>query len=213
MFVSCRQDEPTGLPPPTPTPPCECMDFPASVHESDGICIFTTSLWSLLVKSKAGRMDLNLLRISLCLVMSVARMHLQVTEVGRNPDYKVSLSHTAHAKKFRGTLSLDDSFPDAFVLICRQISEDVVLWLQNTKHIYCYFTTGGAPDYSASRAPGASKRTRVSHQRRLQCLCVVYLICSFPPASPSLVSQRPQHSGGSPVGRCRCIGAPVQSER
>lgn len=37
----------------------------------------TTSLCSLLVKSKDGRMDLNLLRISLCLVMSVARMHLQ----------------------------------------------------------------------------------------------------------------------------------------
>lgn len=38
----------------------------------------TRSLCSLLVKSKAGRMDLNLFRISLCLVMSVARMHLQL---------------------------------------------------------------------------------------------------------------------------------------
>lgn len=44
----------------------------------NGFCTrLTTSLCSLLVKSKDGRMDLNLLRISLCLVMSVARMHLQ----------------------------------------------------------------------------------------------------------------------------------------
>ena len=37
----------------------------------------TTSLWSLLLKSKEDKMDLNLFRISLCLVMSVARMHLK----------------------------------------------------------------------------------------------------------------------------------------
>lgn len=35
------------------------------------------------------------------------------------------------AERFRGTISLDDSFPDAFVLVCRQISEDVALSLQN----------------------------------------------------------------------------------
>lgn len=35
------------------------------------------------------------------------------------------------AERFRRTNSLDDSFPDAFVLICRQISEDVALSLQN----------------------------------------------------------------------------------
>lgn len=41
----------------------------------------TTSLWSLLAKSKLGRMDLKLLSISLCLVMSVARIHLRVGEM------------------------------------------------------------------------------------------------------------------------------------
>lgn len=42
----------------------------------------TTSRCSLLLKSKAGRMDLNLFRISLCLVMSVARMHLRDKQSG-----------------------------------------------------------------------------------------------------------------------------------
>lgn len=37
----------------------------------------------------------------------------------------------ARAERFRRTISLDDSFPDAFVLIRRQISEDVALSLRN----------------------------------------------------------------------------------
>lgn len=75
------------------------------------------------------------------------------------------------------------------------------------RDIYCYFTTRGPPctwnlqkNYSA--AP-------INASTSLWC----FMICNFHPASPSLVSQRPQHSGGSPVGRCHCIGARVQSER
>lgn len=41
------------------------------------VYFFTTSLWSLLLKSKTGCVTLNLLRISLCLAMSVARIHLE----------------------------------------------------------------------------------------------------------------------------------------
>lgn len=52
--------------------------------------LFTTSLWSLFLKSKTGCMTLNLLRISLCLAMSVARMHLpnmkQRLKKGRDVD-------------------------------------------------------------------------------------------------------------------------------
>lgn len=68
---------------PAEKPPNKCISYDGPGDRTVSLIILlpvwcpTTSLWSLLAKSKAGRMDLNLLRISLCLVMSVARMHLQ----------------------------------------------------------------------------------------------------------------------------------------
>lgn len=47
----------------------------------------------------------------------------------------------------------------------------------------------------------------------LQYLCAVYVNWIFHPALPSPVSQTPQRSGGSPVGRCHCTEAPAQYER
>lgn len=63
----------------------------------------------------------------------------QNTSAGRRDEIKEALvergrgrgSGRGRAERFRRTSSLDDSFPDAFVLICRQISEDVALSLQN----------------------------------------------------------------------------------
>lgn len=108
------------------TPPWGCTQIPP-LHSP-----LTTSLWSLLAKSKVGRMDLNLLRISLCWVMSVARMHLQVGEEKNRRGYGGAWPR---AERFRRTSSLDDSFPDAFVLICRQISEDVAPSLRNKEAV------------------------------------------------------------------------------
>lgn len=59
----------------------------------------------------------------------------QNTSAGRRDEIKEALvgsgRGSGRAERFRRTSSLDDSFPDAFVLICRQISEDVALSLQN----------------------------------------------------------------------------------
>lgn len=63
----------------------------------------------------------------------------QNTSAGRRDEIKEALvergrgrgSGSGRAERFRRTSSLDDSFPDAFVLMCRQISEDVALSLQN----------------------------------------------------------------------------------
>lgn len=46
-------------------------------------------------------------------------------------EYEPRRRHAVHAERFRRSDSLDDAFPDAFVLLCRQISEDVALRLQN----------------------------------------------------------------------------------
>lgn len=61
----------------------------------------------------------------------------QNTSAGRRDEIKEALVERGRgrgrgrAQRFRRTSSLDDSFPDAFVLMCRQISEDVALSLQN----------------------------------------------------------------------------------
>lgn len=114
--------------------------------------------------------------------------------------------HAAHAKKSRSTASLDDSFPDAFVLICRQVSEDVVLWLQKKETFLATLQLEGLQATTPVMHLEPPKEPRCSANKCLRCLY-------DHPASPSLVSQRPRRSGGSPVGRCHCIGARVQSER
>lgn len=74
------------------------------------LCSLTTSLWSLLVKSKTGRMDLNLLRTSLCLDMSVARMHLKqsvliINSVLRYHDEQEHSEITTSPQKAKATLT------------------------------------------------------------------------------------------------------------
>lgn len=91
----------------------------------------TTSRCSLLLKSKAGRMDLNLLRISLCLVMSVAKMHLRDEQTGA---LTLTLRRRGETDNSgRRMVSLDDSLPDPFVLVHSKISEDVALCLESGK--------------------------------------------------------------------------------
>lgn len=133
------------------------------------------------------------------------------------------------------TSSLDDSFPDAFVLICRQISEDVALSLQNREgfvvSVCTLNLTVDAKTTNCWRNP-AKYFIRVFYYSRSDSrpwpqsctwnLCknqglkmhlypwVLYKNCFG--ALPSRVFQMPQRSDGSPEGRCHCTGVPVQSE-
>lgn len=171
----------------------------------------------------------------------------QNTSAGRRDEIKEALvergrgrgsgrgSGTGRAERFRRTSSLDDSFPDAFVLICRQISEDVALSLQNregfvgsgqwrivdakttdgTVNHTQYFLHAGVFYYSRSVSrpwPQSHTSARTKGQNKLLYLCVLYKNCVFHATLPSRVFQMPLRSGGSPGGRCHCSGVRVQSE-
>lgn len=119
-----RKGKTTGrvLGPPLPS----CFPFKHSSCTS-----LTTSRCSLLLKSKAGRMDLNLLRISLCLVMSVAKMHLRDERTGA---LTLTLRRRGETDEgCRRMISLDDALPDPFVLVHSKVSEDVALCLESGK--------------------------------------------------------------------------------
>lgn len=103
------------------------------------------------------------------------------------------------AERFRRTISLDDSFPDAFVLICRQIPEDVALGLRNRETFHCFCLdsedakmtncTLSHTKYSVPRlgswhwvsVPGTSARTKgqIVLLYLCGCCCFVFFLIGF----------------------------------
>lgn len=94
--------------------------------EGPGRGLLTTSLWSLLVKLKTGWMVLNLLRISLCLAMSVARIHL------KRRSFEPTKAWRERPELFTTDL-LDHHSADLLVLFTGQVFKDVALWLKIKK--------------------------------------------------------------------------------
>lgn len=151
---------------------CHSVEF-CCVH---ACCPLTTSLWSVLVKSKEGRMDLNLLRMSLCLVMSVARMHLRWQR--KRKAFCVLSSHREE--------------------ITWENVHDLTWWFPPLSVCIDPWT-----DFWRCCTLSAQQTILVSFFVKLKRLIYGNLDKEFS-SIPSPVAQKLQHSDGSPAERCHC---------